>query len=304
MPNGILCIDKPRGLTSHDVVDVVRRLAGLRAVGHTGTLDPEASGLMLLCLGRATKFARFFEGLYKTYWTVMRLGECTDTQDATGQPTFQCQVPPLTPLQIDKILPRFTGPIKQTPPMYSAIKYHGKRLYQLARQGQMVARKAREVYIQRCELLDLRGVQVTLCVTCSKGTYIRTLCEDIGIAMGYGAHMVHLQRCHVGSFCLKQAHSLDSLERTAQEGNLSNHIIPLAHALDFIPALSLNSQQFQTLQTAQKKTLSTLLGTLPEPTIKATSYRLRMRQTQETFAIIHRHTTDADRWKLSYLENP
>jgi tRNA pseudouridine55 synthase len=118
MPDGILCIDKPRGLTSHDVVDVVRLMTGVRAVGHTGTLDPEASGLMLLGLGRATKFARFFEGLYKTYWTVMQLGECTDTQDATGQLTSQHQVPPLSSHQIDKILPRFTGPIKQIPPMY------------------------------------------------------------------------------------------------------------------------------------------------------------------------------------------
>jgi tRNA U55 pseudouridine synthase TruB len=121
--------------------------------------------------------------------------------------------------------------------------------------------------------------------------------------MGYGGHMVHLQRCHVGSFCLKQAHTLDSLERLAQEGNLANHIVPLARALDFIPELSVSPEQFRTLQTAQGRALSTILGALCEPTTKATSYRLRIGQTEETFAVIHRHTTDSNRWKLSYLED-
>lgn len=301
MPSGILCIDKPRGLTSHDVVDFVRRLVGRRAVGHTGTLDPEASGVMLLCIDRATKFARFFEGLDKSYWTVMQLGACTDTQDATGNLTCQRTVPPLSPQQVNHILPLFTGAIKQTPPMYSAVKYQGKRLYQLARRGQTVARQPRQVYIQQCNLLDLRGKQVTLSVKCSKGTYIRTLCEDIGLAMGYGAHMVRLQRCAIGPFSLTQAYTLDDLDRFNRQGRLYERLIPLVSALDFLPVLDLSLQQCQILQKKQGRALSEIIGTLPEPT--AESYRLRA-QSQETFAVMHRHTANHQGWKLSYFEIP
>lgn len=303
MNSGILCVDKPRGLTSHDVVDVVRRMVGQRSVGHTGTLDPDASGIMILCIGRATKFARYFEGLDKTYWTVMQLGECTDTQDATGKLTSQHPVPPLSPQHVEGVLPLFTGAIKQTPPMYSALKYRGKRLYKLARSGQTVARQPRQIYIQQCKLLDLRGVQATLSVTCSKGTYIRTLCEDIGLAMGYGAHMVNLQRCAIGAFCLTQAYTLDNLERLDQCGCLQERFIPLTQALDFLPSLSLSSQQYQILQKKQGRALSEILAAFPEPAIQAESYRL-CTEKQETFAVIHRHTTNHNGWKLSYLEIP
>ena len=303
MPSGILCIDKPRGLSSHDVVDFVRRLVGRRSVGHTGTLDPEARGLMLLCIGRATKFARFFEGLDKTYWTVMQLGACTDTQDATGKLTCQRTVPTLSRQQVNDILPLFTGAIQQTPPMYSAVKYRGKRLYQLARRGQTVARQPRQVYIQQCKLLDLRGSRVTLSVMCSKGTYIRTLCEDIGLAMGYGAHMIHLQRCAVGPFRLMQAYTLDDLERLDRQGRLDERLIPLARALDFLPVLTLNAQQYQILQKKQGRALSEILGALSESTMKAQSYCLRA-PCRETFAVIHRHTANHHAWKLLYLEMP
>lgn len=301
MPSGILCVDKPRGLTSHDVVNFVRRLVGRRSVGHTGTLDPEASGVMLLCIGRATKFARFFEGLDKSYWTVMQLGACTDTQDATGKLTCQHPVPPLSPQQMNRILPLFTGTIRQTPPMYSAVKYHGKRLYQLARRGQTVARQPRQVYIQQCNLLDLREGQVTLSVICAKGTYIRTLCEDIGLSIGCGAHMVHLQRCAVGPFRLTHAYTLDDLDRLNRQGRLYERIIPLVRALDFLPVLNLDAQQYRILQEKQGRALSEILTTLPEPA--AESYRLRA-QSQETFAVMHRHTANRDGWKLSYFEVP
>ena len=187
MYSGVLMMDKPHGMTSHDVVAAVRRCLGMRAVGHTGTLDPEASGLLLLCLGRGTKFARFFEALEKTYWAVMRLGVCTDTQDATGSVTRQCDVATVEKAQVETVLAQFRGAIQQVPPMYSAVKHRGQRLYHLARQGQIVPRDPREVFIRRLELLHVEGPWVTLSVTCSKGTYIRTLCEDIGLALGYGA---------------------------------------------------------------------------------------------------------------------
>ena len=147
MRSGILLVDKPRGWTSHDVVAIVRRLTGTSHVGHTGTLDPDASGLLVLCLGRATRLARFFEALDKTYWAVMRLGVRTDTQDATGHVINHAPIPILSQCQLDGVLRQFTGPLYQTPPMYSAVKYHGQRLYHLARQGQTVPRQARQIVV-------------------------------------------------------------------------------------------------------------------------------------------------------------
>jgi len=237
MFNGILNLDKPRGMTSHDVVAAVRRIIGIRAVGHTGTLDPEASGILVLCLGNATKFARFFEALEKTYWTVIQLGLCTDTQDATGIVTRQCAVPPLTSAQICNVLDRFRGSLQQIPPMYSAIRYRGQRLYRLARQGQTVARQARSIFVRHLELLEQRETQLTLSITCSKGTYIRTLGEDIGLALGCGAHVLHLQRCRVGPFALQSACSLDALRQHVHAGTLSHVLIPVPEALSFLPTL-------------------------------------------------------------------
>ncbi|MGQ4806819.1 tRNA pseudouridine synthase B [Candidatus Entotheonellaceae bacterium PAL068K] len=301
MPSGILCVDKPRGLTSHDVVAEVRCLAGLRTVGHTGTLDPAASGLLLLCLGRATKFARFFEGLDKTYWTVMRLGVCTDTQDATGRVVSQRPVPALSRRQIQSVLLRFTGRVQQLPPMYSAVKYRGQRLYRLARQGQTVARQPRNVDIRRLDLLDVQGELVTLRIVCSKGTYVRTLCEDIGLALGYGAHTVHLQRCRVGFFCLRQAYTLDDLRQKTQDGTFETTCIPLARGLDFLPALLLTPQQCDALQSGQGRALPTVLATLPPVARQATCYRLHTRS-KGTFAVLHRQASTPDTWKVSYLE--
>src|SRR5215467_12297310 len=208
MLNGIVSLDKPRGMTSHDIVAAVRRILGIKAVGHTGTLDPEASGILVLCLGEATRFARFFETLEKTYWTVLQLGICTDTQDATGTVTCQREVPPFTRTQLHDVLDGFQGVLQQVPPMYSAVKYCGQRLYRLARQGKTVTRQARDIFVRRVDLLDQRATQITLSITCSKGTYIRTLGEDIGLALGCGAHVLHLQRCRVGHFSLQGACSL------------------------------------------------------------------------------------------------
>ncbi len=302
MLSGILNIDKPRGMTSHDVVDAVRRIVGLRAVGHTGTLDPEASGVLILCLGRATRFARFFEALEKTYWTVMRLGVCTDTQDATGTVTRQCEVPGVNAGRLQDILKQFIGPLQQIPPMYSAVKHRGQRLYQLARKGQVVAREARDVFIRRLELLDVRGPLVTLTVTCSKGTYVRTLCEDIGLALGYGAHVVHLQRCRVGPFSLHNADSLELLRQRAREGTRDTMCLPLTDALAFLPALFLTPRQYDDLRTGQGRGLTTLLKTLTRPTLEASCYRLCM-PADKTVAVMHRQASEPRRWKLYYLEH-
>ena len=301
MLSGILNVDKPRGLTSHDVVDAVRTLTGLRAVGHTGTLDPDASGVLLLCLGRATKFSRFFEPLDKTYWTVLRLGIRTDTQDATGTITQQCDVPSLSVSDVENVLQQFVGVRTQIPPMYSAVKHHGKRLYRLARQGHVVPREARKIMIKRLDLLDIRGPWVTLAVTCSKGTYIRTLCEDIGLALHCGAHMAHLQRCAVGPFTVHQAHTLAWLRQQSPAEVLTTVCIPLAHALTFLPALSLTPQEQAHVRAEQGRALPQILHMQSLKTLEASCYRL-CTQTNETIAVMHRHTASPRKWKLQYIE--
>ena len=268
----------------------------MRAVGHTGTLDPEASGVLVLCLGSATKFARFFETLEKTYWTVLQLGLCTDTQDATGTVTRQCEVPPLTGAQLGDVLDRFQGPLEQIPPMYSAVKYRGQRLYRLARQGYTVARSARSIFIRHLALLDQRGKHITLSVTCSKGTYIRALGEDIGMALGCGAHVVHLQRCRVGPFSLQRAYSLDVLQHQAYAGTLSRVLMPVSEALAFLPSLTLTAQQYDDLLTWRGKALSTILDT-SQPLTEHACYRLCI-PSQQTVAIIQRQLSPTARWKL------
>jgi tRNA pseudouridine55 synthase len=300
MLSGILNLDKPRGMTSHDVVQAVRKSIGLRRVGHTGTLDPNASGVMLICLGRATKFAQFFEGLEKTYWTVMRLGVCTDTQDATGTVTQQCEVPALQVNQVQAVLSRFTGVVQQMPPMYSAVKYRGQRLYRLARQGQVVPRQPRGVRVRRLELLERRGPLLTLGVTCSKGTYIRTLCEDIGLALGCGAHMVQLQRCRVGMFSLTQANSLERLRRQARGVAPGRWCLPLPEALSFLPPLFLTACQYRAVQSGRKGALPAWLATLAARPLVASSYRL-CTQGDQTVGVLHRQTSDPEKWKVYHL---
>jgi tRNA pseudouridine55 synthase len=302
MQSRILNIDKPCGVTSHDVVALARKCFRLRAIGHTGTLDPAASGVLLLCLGRATKFARFFEALDKTYWTVLELGTCTDTQDATGQVTRMCTVPPVQREQIESVLERFRGLIQQVPPMYSAVKHQGQRLYKLARQGHVVRREPRQVSIRRLELLDIQGPRLTLLVTCSKGTYIRTLCEDIGLALGYGAYMTTLQRCRIGSFSLAQAGSLASLNSQVDTRSHESMrgLSPLSYALTFLPSLMLTSPQYQAIRTGQGGALSMILSSVHAQHLTSPSYRLCIPH-DRTIAVMHRQ--GPERWKLYRLEN-
>jgi tRNA pseudouridine55 synthase len=277
----------------------VRCILGTKAVGHTGTLDPEASGVLVLCLGEATQFARFFESLEKTYWTVLRLGVCTDTQDATGTVTRQHEVPPLTPTQLYNVLARFQGTLQQVPPMYSAVKYRGQRLYRLARQGKTVVRQARNIFVRRVELLDQRATQITLSVTCSKGTYIRTLGEDIGLALGCGAHVLHLQRCRVGHFSLQDACSLSVLQQQVHAGTVSHTLLPVTEALSFLPSLMLTPQQYDDLCTRQGSALATILAPLQPVPQHASGYRLCI-SSQKTVAVIQRQLSPAkiSKWKL------
>jgi tRNA pseudouridine55 synthase len=300
MDDGILLVDKPPGMSSHDVVLAIRRMTGLRRVGHTGTLDPHASGLLILCLGRATKFARFLEGLNKSYWTVMQLGIRTDTQDATGTIVSRRHVPLLSQGQVEDVLCQFTGSLQQIPPMYSALKHQGQRLYHLARQGLTVSRQPREIFVQRLTLLDIRQEWVTFTVTCSKGTYIRTLCEDIGLALGCGAHMAYLQRCQIGPFHLSQAASLTGIYEYAQHSCLADLLIPLADAFSFLPSLLLTAQQYEALRLGHEHALATILGLTPG--LQAATCYCVYTESDSPLAVIYQLSSSPERWRLQYFD--
>ena len=209
--DGVMLLDKPAGITSSTAVQKVRRLFDAAKAGHTGTLDPQATGLLPICLGEATKFAHLLLDAEKGYLATVRLGITTETGDSEGKVLARADGR-RTRGEIEAVLERFRGPILQTPPMYSAVKHEGQRLYRLARAGTEVEREPRSIVIHRLELTALEGEEVTLSVTCSKGTYIRVLAEDIGQALGCGASLAALRREAVGSMTLSNSVTLERLE--------------------------------------------------------------------------------------------
>lgn len=232
--NGVVVVNKPAGMTSHDVVDALRRLFKTKRVGHTGTLDPDATGVLVLCIGNATRLVEYLTAARKHYVTRIVLGVETDTQDASGNVTAERSASHLSESDLLEVLPLFRGTIEQIPPMVSARHHEGKRLHELARAGITVEREARPVQIDRLELTDfLPGTiaRATLEVTCSTGTYIRTLAADIGAAVEVGGMMQTLLRTWVGSpdgaFTLAQACSLEELHSRAEAGTLQQVLVPL-----------------------------------------------------------------------------
>tara|TARA_B100000315_G_scaffold260730_1_gene324564 strand:+ start:2809 stop:3738 length:930 start_codon:yes stop_codon:yes gene_type:complete len=235
--DGILNIDKPPAWTSHDVVAKLRRLLKIRRIGHTGTLDPAATGVLLICIGKATRVAEYLVAREKEYRAVLRLGETTDTQDGTGQVLERRNVGTITKPQLQAVINQFTGDIFQIPPMYSAVKINGVPLYKLARTGQTVPRPARPVHISHISIGDIRGTDVMLDVTCSKGTYLRTLCHDIGEALSIGGHMHHLTRLRVGSFQRNHSLTINTIEQLHQEQRLESSLYRTDDALHDFPAI-------------------------------------------------------------------
>jgi len=215
---GFLLIDKPAGVTSHDVVQRVRRLSGVRRVGHAGTLDPMATGLLPVAIGDATRLMEFLADREKGYQATMCLGAQTDTQDAEGEVLLSAPWDAVTIDSLQSVLTCFRGRIEQVPPMYSALKRNGVPLYRLARQGIEVERSARQVNIFALELLHFAPPLVEISALCSKGTYIRTLCHDIGLRLGCGAHMTSLRRFRHGCFDLTQAVPLANAEAAGRDG--------------------------------------------------------------------------------------
>lgn len=219
--DGLLLLDKPAGMTSNGAVQRVKRLYQAQKVGHTGSLDPIATGLLPVCLGEATKFSAFLLDTDKRYRVLARLGRTTTTADREGETVEERAVPELCDEFIEAKLARFRGAIDQVPPMYSALKHQGQRLYDLARQGMEVERAARSVVIHALQLLERGADWLELDVHCSKGTYIRSLVEDLGAALGCGAHVEQLRRTAVGSFSLEGAVSLEQLELMDDEQRLA-----------------------------------------------------------------------------------
>lgn len=237
--NGIVIVDKPQGWTSQDVTARLRRVYATRRIGHGGTLDPMATGVLPVFVGRATRGVEFFEHAEKTYETVLLLGRTTDTQDVTGA-TLAEKAVCLSPADVERVLPRFRGDILQVPPMYSALKVNGKKLYELARKGQEVERQPRPITVFELTNLGFDGTRLSLRVRCSKGTYIRTLCQDIGDALGCGGCMEALRRVRAGEYGIEDAVPLEKLlESETPERYLRSLDTMFAHC----PAVTLTPNQ-------------------------------------------------------------
>jgi len=235
--NGILNIAKPAGMTSHDVVDRVRQMSGQRRVGHAGTLDPSATGVLVVCLGQASRVAEYLVASDKVYRAQIRLGVSTDTHDAAGEVTATAEVN-VREEEVREALAAFVGSIQQIPPMHSALKRKGTPLYKLARQGITVERESRSVEIHSIELLAWTRPVLTIRVKCSPGTYIRALARDLGQELGCGAHLQSLTRLASGHFTLEQAVSLDELAEAFERGDWQKFIHPIDEALlDFEPVV-------------------------------------------------------------------
>jgi tRNA pseudouridine55 synthase len=276
---GVLPVWKPVGFTSHDVVAKVRRIIGVRRIGHTGTLDPQVTGVLPLCVGRATRIVEYIQELPKEYEAVLTVGYATDTEDATGTVTEQVDQVELTPAQIETVMSSFTGTIEQVPPMYSAIKVDGKRLYQLAREGMEVERKARKVDIHSIDILEMNleqaHPQIRFRVRCSKGTYIRTLCADIGRALGYPAVMSGLVRTATGVLTGGECLTLEEIAELTSRGELAHRLLPADRAIPHIPAVQVGREEGAKALQGRSVPLSAVLsGGSLQPSLQPGIYRL------------------------------
>ena len=238
MINGIVNIYKEKGYTSHDVVAVLRKVVGQKKIGHTGTLDPDATGVLPVCLGRATKVCELLTDHDKTYEALLLLGKTTDTQDISGEVLEERDPGDLTEEEVRSCIESFIGEYDQIPPMYSALKVNGKKLYELAREGKTVERKSRKVQIHGIRILEMNLPHVRMEVDCSKGTYIRTLCHDIGEKLQVGGCMEELERTKVGRFLKEDAVILDEVRQKMEQGEGAELFTPLDQIFAELPAVT------------------------------------------------------------------
>lgn len=240
--NGIILIDKPVGFTSHDVVAKLRGILHERRIGHSGTLDPMATGLLVVFVGRATRAVEFAESHEKEYIAGLRPGIITDTQDITGN-IMKTSERVFTKEELISVLPEFTGDIMQIPPMYSAIKVKGKKLYELARNGLEVERESRPLTIKKLDLIGENSGDFSIRVVCSKGTYIRTLCHDIGERLGTGAALSSLRRIKAGNFSVEDAFTIDEIQKIAETGKIDDILMPVDSLFSEYPSITITENQ-------------------------------------------------------------
>jgi tRNA pseudouridine55 synthase len=246
--SGVLVIDKPTGVTSHDVVQELRGILGIRRIGHTGTLDPRASGVLLACVGKGTKVAQFLTGYDKEYQAMIKLGATSDTYDAEGEIQESPEECKVSPERIKDAVDSFRGEVWQLPPLFSAIKYKGKRLYQYAREKEKVERTKRRVEIKDITIENLNVPFVELKVSCSKGTYIRSLAHDVGQKLGCGAYLFSLKRTRVGPFTLTDALSPERISEVKKEGRIEEALISIEEALAHLPSVAVREDSVAKVQ--------------------------------------------------------
>ncbi|MBX3325383.1 MAG: tRNA pseudouridine(55) synthase TruB [Nitrospira sp.] len=243
--DGVLVVHKETGWTSHDVVAKVRAILRDSKVGHAGTLDPSATGVLPILVGRATRIAEYLVNWDKEYRAQLRLGEATDTQDATGQVLARTDLTGVTETDLQTVLTGFRGPQRQLPPMYSAVKVGGQRLYKAARAGKTIDRAERSIVVHELELVSFDGRDAILRVVCSKGTYVRTLCADIGQALGVGGHLFALERRRVGPLLIEQALTIAQLASHCEASTLGSQFLSLDELLFDFPTVVVNEEQAQ-----------------------------------------------------------
>ena len=273
--DGVLVVDKPEGLTSHDVVNRIRRLAKTRKVGHLGTLDPIATGVLPLVLGRATRLAQFFSGSEKTYDADIQFGWSTDTYDREGSRTSEPVTPRFTRAELEAALDRFRGDILQTPPPYSAKKVGGTPAYRLARKHVEVELKPVPVRISALELLDFDGAQARVHVRCSAGTYLRGIAHEVGAELGCGAFLTALRRTASGEFTESRSRTLEALEELVREGMLERALIPAAAVLPEIPSAVVDAITAGQIRRGQDFRLSPFVQRADSKYVKAVSRKVR-----------------------------
>lgn len=255
--NGIINVLKPPRMTSHDIVSFIRRKLKIKRVGHTGTLDPNAAGVLPICVGKATRVVQYFDNFSKAYRAELTLGYETDTQDKYGEIINRKNVPNITSSELEDVFNDFKGRIQQIPPMYSALKHNGRKLYELAREGKTVERKPREVIIHNISIVkSYDNKRVLFDVECSKGTYIRTLCNDIGKKLGTLGCMTFLIRTKVGDFKIENAYTLEEIEESISNGTLDSIMLPLDSAIKHYKFVKLDKKFYDILKNGGKIELS------------------------------------------------
>jgi tRNA pseudouridine55 synthase len=252
--SGVLVIDKPIGLTSHDVVQIIRRGTGIRRAGHTGTLDPRASGVLVVLIGPAVRLSEYVSASDKRYQATIRLGSSTDTYDAEGTVTSRSPVDHVTEDTFFEILQTFVGEIEQVPPPYSAVKVKGKKAYEMARNGEEVELEPRKIEVYSLDILEWAPPEVVIDVYCSSGTYVRSLANDLGKSLGTGAYLIGLRRTKSGRFTLRDAVPLRKLKEAFDAGEWYRYLIPAADALGDWPMVELDADQVELVRHGHRVT--------------------------------------------------